>query len=124
MLPQTELSLGDCSYLNTCHHLDVCRYKHYRPASPTEEAAKSMANLRANQSTFKTLPESEFLPAQWLDCDLRKLDLTVLGKFNVIMADPPWDSGFKLSEVNLTKRLTVACGNHALVGSPVGLVQT
>lgn len=37
-------------------------------------------------------PDDEFLPPQWLDCDLRKLDTTVLGKFDVIMADPPWDS--------------------------------
>ena len=34
----------------------------------------------------------KLLPPQWLDCDLRKIDVTVLGQFDVIMADPPWDS--------------------------------
>jgi hypothetical protein len=25
----TELELGDCSYLNTCHRMDTCKYVHY-----------------------------------------------------------------------------------------------
>jgi len=28
------------------------------------------------------------LPPQWINCDLRKFDYSVLGKFHVIMADP------------------------------------
>lgn len=31
------------------------------------------------------------LPPQWLNIDLRGFDCQVLGKFHVIMADPPWD---------------------------------
>jgi hypothetical protein len=31
------------------------------------------------------------LPPQWLNCDLRRFDYSVLGKFHVILADPPWD---------------------------------
>ncbi len=31
------------------------------------------------------------LPPQWINCDVRRFDYTVLGKFHVIMADPPWD---------------------------------
>ena len=31
---------------------------------------------------------------QWIQCDLRKLDMSVLGKFAVIMADPPWDISY------------------------------
>jgi len=34
---------------------------------------------------------SENLPAQWINCDLRYLDFRVLGKFDVLMCDPPWD---------------------------------
>ena len=30
-------------------------------------------------------------PPQWIQCDVRKLHIPVLGKFSVIMADPPWD---------------------------------
>ena len=29
--------------------------------------------------------------AQWIKCDVRSFDMTVLGKFGVIMADPPWE---------------------------------
>ena len=31
------------------------------------------------------------LPPQWINCDVRRFDYSVLGKFHVIMADPPWD---------------------------------
>jgi hypothetical protein len=30
-------------------------------------------------------------PPQWIECDIRHLDFSILGKFDVIMADPPWD---------------------------------
>jgi mRNA m6A methyltransferase catalytic subunit len=33
---------------------------------------------------------------QWICCDLRHIDFRVLGKFDVIMADPPWDIHMKL----------------------------
>jgi len=29
--------------------------------------------------------------AQWINCDIRTFNLEKLGKFSVIMADPPWD---------------------------------
>lgn len=28
---------------------------------------------------------------QWINCDIRKFDMNVLGKFGVIMTDPPWE---------------------------------
>jgi mRNA (2'-O-methyladenosine-N6-)-methyltransferase len=31
------------------------------------------------------------IPPQWINCDVRRFDYSVLGKFHVIMADPPWD---------------------------------
>lgn len=34
---------------------------------------------------------------QWVQCDMRYLDLEVLGKFSVIMADPPWDIHMEVS---------------------------
>jgi mRNA (2'-O-methyladenosine-N6-)-methyltransferase len=30
----TDASLGDCSYLNTCHRPDLCRYVHYELEDP------------------------------------------------------------------------------------------
>lgn len=34
----------------------------------------------------QALPEPQFI-----NCDIRKFDMSVLGKFGVIMADPPWE---------------------------------
>lgn len=33
---------------------------------------------------------------QWIQCDLRVFDMSVLGKCAVIMADPPWDIHMEL----------------------------
>lgn len=35
--------------------------------------------------------DKQFRPGQWIDCDLRTFDLSTLGHFDVILADPPWD---------------------------------
>ena len=29
IFPWTDLSLGNCSYLDTCRHMKTCRYVHY-----------------------------------------------------------------------------------------------
>ncbi|PVF93728.1 MT-A70-domain-containing protein [Serendipita vermifera] len=42
------------------------------------------------------------LPPQWLECDLRHFDCSVLGKFHVIMADPPWDIHMSLPYGTMT----------------------
>ena len=38
-----------------------------------------------NSSSSKLLHKNK-LPPQWIQCDLRTIDMTVLGKFSVIMA--------------------------------------
>ena len=38
----------------------------------------------------------KLLPPQWVNCDLRYMDMTCLGKFSVVMADPPWDIHMEL----------------------------
>jgi mRNA (2'-O-methyladenosine-N6-)-methyltransferase len=40
-----------------------------------------------NNDTKKT----QISETQWINCDLRYFDFRVLGRFNVIMADPSWD---------------------------------
>ena len=35
---------------------------------------------------LQALPEP-----QWLNCDVRTFDMSILGKFGVIMTDPPWE---------------------------------
>ncbi|KAF8165010.1 MT-A70-domain-containing protein [Crassisporium funariophilum] len=46
--------------------------------------------------------ESRMLPPQWINCDLRSFDYSVLGKFHVIMADPPWDIHMSLPYGTMT----------------------
>lgn len=38
----------------------------------------------------------KLIPPQWVNCDIRILDMNALGKFSVIMADPPWDIHMEL----------------------------
>lgn len=159
----TEESLGDCSFLNTCFHMDSCKYVHYevdydekslqeqrqfkrpRPSealgmkqrhdsstatmtmntsniSSTLKAASqhndsnnnsksSMASISSQSTTKYTLSledqaridaknrnrfKTVLYPPQWIQCDLRFFDMSLLGKFSVIMADPPWDIHMEL----------------------------
>ncbi|KAL1115098.1 hypothetical protein AAG570_007129, partial [Ranatra chinensis] len=89
----TDDSLGDCSFLNTCFHMDTCKYVHYEVDGST-----LAPNKQAEAAGIKSsLGEKTILyPPQWIQCDLRYLDMTVLGKFAVVMADPPWDIHMEL----------------------------
>ncbi|TPX35868.1 hypothetical protein SmJEL517_g01697 [Synchytrium microbalum] len=93
MLPQTDIKLGDCSYLNTCHHMDNCKFVHY----------EFDENVRGDiERPLPILNVGKPLPAQWINCDVRRLDYTILGKFSVIMADPPWDIHMQLPYGTMT----------------------
>lgn len=86
----TDESLGDCSFLNTCFHMDTCKYVHYeveQPAlhPPTEVRGTTVAGAA-----------TVLQPPQWIQCDLRYFDMSILGKFAVVMADPPWDIHMEL----------------------------
>ncbi|CAH0717870.1 unnamed protein product, partial [Brenthis ino] len=99
----TDETLGDCSFLNTCFHMDSCKYVHYevdnadpnisaKPTTePTSKAGHNGTNVVPKPDGVLTLT-----PPQWIQCDLRYLDMTFLGKFAVIMADPPWDIHMEL----------------------------
>ncbi|CAG8475934.1 3626_t:CDS:2 [Paraglomus brasilianum] len=87
--PHTDLDLGDCSYLNTCHRMDTCKYVHYE-LDEDEVEWKYIQRKPIPPSVLYT-PPTKVLPPQWINCDVRKFDFSVLGKFTVIMADPPWD---------------------------------
>lgn len=96
----TDEALGDCSFLNTCFHMDSCKYVHYEvdTADPNmkaiEPSTKSSPN--GNNSISSPVGVLTLTPPQWIQCDLRYLDMTFLGKFAVIMADPPWDIHMEL----------------------------
>ncbi|KAJ3041114.1 N6-adenosine-methyltransferase subunit mettl3 [Rhizophlyctis rosea] len=83
MKPQTDVELGDCSYLNTCHRMEQCKYVHYE----LDEEGLVVDIERPIALSGMGKP----LPPQWIRCDVRKFDLSILGQFSVIMADPPWD---------------------------------
>jgi mRNA (2'-O-methyladenosine-N6-)-methyltransferase len=40
--------------------------------------------------------------AQWIDADINQLDFSILGKFDIILADPPWDIHMSLPYVTMT----------------------
>ncbi|ODV77281.1 MT-A70-domain-containing protein, partial [Suhomyces tanzawaensis NRRL Y-17324] len=89
----TEQSLGDCSYLDTCHKMKTCRYLHYFTLHP-ELGNSSRRNRNISEYTIDECfmeHEREVIPAQWIKCDIRYLPLLVLGKFAAIISDPAWD---------------------------------
>jgi mRNA (2'-O-methyladenosine-N6-)-methyltransferase len=113
--PHTDISLGDCSYLNTCHRMhDTCKYVHYEldiansgSGDKIEESLMQewIVNIPGRETGLWTgepcLNRGE-LPSQWISCDVRRLDLQVLGKFGVLMMDPPWDIHMTLPYGTLT----------------------
>ncbi|XP_027214435.2 N6-adenosine-methyltransferase catalytic subunit isoform X1 [Penaeus vannamei] len=95
----TDESLGDCSFLNTCFHMDTCRYVHYEV---DYTGVSGQQQQEQESSMLMTIPRARpeertiLFPPQWIQCDLRFLDMSLLGKFAVIMADPPWDIHMEL----------------------------
>lgn len=131
----TDESLGDCSFLNTCFHMDTCKYVHYEIDSPPEtegnllgpQAGTTELGLHtgdADSNVGKLFPSQVrkreendeqmriqrhgwifthgFFTLQWICCDIRYLDVSILGKFAVVMADPPWDIHMELPYGTLT----------------------
>lgn len=98
----TDESLGDCSFLNTCFHMDTCKYVHYEVDALPDQINTPKSDIQSRKrsnlpQTKRTVDSTTTLyPAQWIQCDLRYLDMTALGKFAVVMADPPWDIHMEL----------------------------
>uniref|UniRef100_A0A672LM04 mRNA m(6)A methyltransferase n=1 Tax=Sinocyclocheilus grahami TaxID=75366 RepID=A0A672LM04_SINGR len=103
----TDESLGDCSFLNTCFHMDTCKYVHYEIDSPPEAEGDTLgpqagATELGLHSTVEDSNVGKLFPSQWICCDIRYLDESILGKFAVVMADPPWDIHMELPYGTLT----------------------
>ncbi|RXN21494.1 N6-adenosine-methyltransferase subunit METTL3 [Labeo rohita] len=103
----TDESLGDCSFLNTCFHMDTCKYVHYEIDSPPEAEGDTLgpqagATELGLHSTVGDSNVGKLFPSQWICCDIRYLDVSILGKFAVVMADPPWDIHMELPYGTLT----------------------
>ncbi|XP_061664896.1 N6-adenosine-methyltransferase subunit METTL3 [Syngnathoides biaculeatus] len=103
----TDENLGDCSFLNTCFHMDTCKYVHYEIDSPPE-AEGSPAGTQSGAAELGVhggdadSNVGKLFPSQWICCDIRYLDVSILGKFAVVMADPPWDIHMELPYGTLT----------------------
>lgn len=61
------------------------------PTGRVTKPVRFLSNLLFLLITFSAILLNVQLPPQWINCDLRTFDYSTLGKFQVIMADPPWD---------------------------------
>ncbi|KAF9563726.1 MT-A70-domain-containing protein [Agrocybe pediades] len=133
----TDITLGHCSYLNTCYSEPTyaqspslptypshgvplntrgpsslpsglgaggrgkekapCRYLHYEidwDGGEGDWKKETRPKKKLHRLALGLGPTGKItkpLPPQWINCDLRTFDYSTLGKFHVIMADPPWD---------------------------------
>lgn len=74
-------------YLTVCQQ-NRCQYYHYD--IETEEYLSFLRNIYISL-TVKLSLIREPKEIQWINCDLRDFDFSILGKFDAIMLDPPWD---------------------------------
>ena len=63
------------------------------PAEPYEGLQKAQAWMAdPGSSSPMTACQVQALPEpQWIKCDVRNFDMSVLGQYGVIMTDPPWE---------------------------------
>lgn len=90
----TDVNLGDCSYLDTCHKMKTCRYLHYFTLNPIKtESVVKLEEKSLDYTLGQCFTESfcPITPPQWINCDVRYLPFGILGKFAVIISDPAWD---------------------------------
>ncbi|WWC71647.1 uncharacterized protein I206_105605 [Kwoniella pini CBS 10737] len=130
--PWTDISLGYCSYLNLCYGdpmfaknpslgegngprggVKECRYMHFQvvPSAKTHNSKKPDIPHLSSTTIKRLLGDEEkkigerYNPppvAQWINCDIRSFDYSLLGQFQVIVADPPWDIHMSLPYGTMT----------------------
>ncbi|KAI0771925.1 MT-A70-domain-containing protein [Trametes elegans] len=87
-----------------------CRYLHFEVDWDVNDGQNVAEQRQVAKKKPYRLPlglgpegkETTPLPPQWINCDLRRFDYSVLGKFHVIMADPPWDIHMSLPYGTMT----------------------
>ncbi|XBW36532.1 hypothetical protein QEN19_002108 [Hanseniaspora menglaensis] len=107
----TDIQLGDCSYLDTCHKFQQnnnnCKYVHYYEYNPNDnsiitEDPKTSSFVEFTETLDEIDPLFTFNVSNYrktasrpkpVKCDIRKYDFKDLQKenFNAIIADPPWN---------------------------------
>lgn len=92
LYPWTGESLGNCSYLDTCRDVRRCKFVHYELDLESDQPGQEAAGQQLGAGGM-VVPQ--YLMAlqepQWIRCDIRSFDFSILGKFGVIMTDPPWE---------------------------------
>ena len=66
----TDESLGDCSFLNTCFHMETCKFVHYAIDNSIDEPQALPKPVKVKPST-SLQQRTKLTPAQWVNCDLR-----------------------------------------------------
>lgn len=132
----TDVSLGDCSYLDTCRHIETCKFVHYavdkddQIEDDEEEQQQRQGGEEMNKDKLQnsskdsknlllcssvSINETVYAP-QWIRCDLRNFDLSIFNEYvSVVMADPPWDIHMDLPYGTMT--------DHEMKHLPVQLIQ-
>lgn len=64
--------------MNTCYNINNCKYIHYEVDM---EDVNQEITLNS-QALVNKINISRKIPPQWLQCDLRTIDMTILGKFS------------------------------------------
>ncbi|ORY35436.1 mRNA methyltransferase [Naematelia encephala] len=130
--PYTDISLGYCSYLNLCYGepmfrsnpslgdanaprggVKECRYMHFQVAPATTRTSQPLPVEFPAAIPIRAVDKLLGVEAtqgdeawrgvkQWINCDLRSFDYSVLGQFQVIVADPPWDIHMSLPYGTMT----------------------
>ncbi|SSD58449.1 related to N6-adenosine-methyltransferase IME4 [Saccharomycodes ludwigii] len=135
--PQTDVNIGDCSYLDTCHKLNSCRYVHYIQLYPKDmHGISGDVNVASSPLLLYTHGQNCYgsdngdnnnsnnnnnsgikplLPKQWIKCDIRKFDFNILGKFSVVIADPAWNIHMNLPYGT--------CNDNELLNLPLDTLQ-
>ena len=99
--PYSKEFSGICSYdINTenCRK-NRCQYLHYR--LETEDQIPFIRNQQILYAAMAEFKDPQCRESQWINCDLRFLDYSILGKFDAIMLDPPWDIHMNLPYMTL-----------------------
>lgn len=89
----TDPSLGDCSYLDTCYKGKTCKFVHYKISYPDirllnndrDKQFKPVVGYFDTPEYPAVVPDPS--PPQWINSDIRKLNFTKLGQFSAILAD-------------------------------------
>ena len=78
----TDETLGDCSFLNTCFHMETCKYVHYEVDAQLTKFKGDLEPVILGQAPLNRGESTVLYPPQWIQCDLRSLDMCILGDNN------------------------------------------